>query len=73
MKSVFVVQHVHELPSGEEDVKFIGVYSSMKRAEAAVLRLSRKPGFIDHPTTFHIDEYELDTDHWVEGFVTLDQ
>lgn len=82
MDSVFVVQHVHVLPHGEEDVKFIGVYRSMEAARAAVARLSSKSGFRDFPTIvdpgmseipdgFYIDEYHLDMDHWESGYATV--
>ncbi len=71
MASVFVVQHVHAREDGVEDVKFIGVYSSRERADMAVARLSRRPGFSDAPDGFHVDEYRVDQDHWVEGYVVL--
>ncbi len=71
MASVFVVQHVHTREGDVEDVKFIGVYSSRAKADAAVARLSRLPGFCDAPDGFHIDEYRLDQDHWAEGYVTV--
>ena len=71
MASVFVLQHVHSREDGVEDVKFIGVYSSREKAQGAVARLGRTPGFSDAPDGFHIDEYLVDQDHWVEGFVTL--
>ena len=82
MQSVFVVQHLHILPGGEEDVKFIGVYRSFEAACSAVERLRSQPGFRDHPRIvdpqentdvqgFHIQEYRLDKDHWSEGYVTL--
>ena len=67
---VFVVQHVHELTEDNEDVKFIGVYSSRQNAQAAVRRLRRQPGFSAVPDGFSIDPYEIDTDHWAEGFIT---
>ncbi len=70
MASVFVLQHVHEREGGDEDVKLIGVYSSREKAQAAVARLSRLPGFTDAAKGFHIDEYRVDQDHWVEGYVT---
>jgi hypothetical protein len=69
MASVFVLQHVHSREDGSEDVKFIGVYSSREKADAAVARLSRLPGFSDAPDGFHVDEYRVDQDHWVEGYV----
>jgi hypothetical protein len=82
MQSVFVAQHLHILPGGEEDVKFIGVYRSLEAACSAVERLRSQPGFRDHPRIvdpqeetdvqgFHIQEYPLDKDHWSEGYVTL--
>jgi hypothetical protein len=69
MTSAFVLQHVHERDDGVEDVKFIGVYSSREKADEAVARLSRLAGFSDAPDGFHVDEYRVDQDHWVEGFV----
>ncbi|MCI0357451.1 MAG: hypothetical protein L0211_03075 [Planctomycetaceae bacterium] len=82
MNTVFVLQHSHFLPSGEESVKFIGIYRTAEAAIAAAKRLADQPGFARHPTIidsdktddeegFYIDEYELDKDHWTEGFVTL--
>ena len=70
MSSVFVVQHEHEVADEVDDAKFIGVYSTRETAEAAVQRLVHAPGFADSPESFHISEYQLDQDHWVEGFVT---
>ena len=79
---MFVVQHLHVLPQGEDDVKLIGVYSSLELARAAVERLRIQPGFKDHPSIvncgidddrqgFYIDEYHIDTDHWTEGYVCV--
>ena len=81
MKSVFLLQHLHTLPSGEEDVKSIGVYSTLELAREAVSRLKAAPGFRDHPMVidpleddstdgFYIDEYTIDQDNWAEGYVT---
>ena len=71
MASVFVLQHVHSQEDGVEDVKFIGVYSSQEKAQEAVARMVHLPGFADAPDGFHIDEYRIDQDHWVEGYVTV--
>ena len=30
MKSVFIVQHMNVLPGGQEDIKLIGAYSTLK-------------------------------------------
>jgi hypothetical protein len=69
MASVFVLQHVHVRDDDAEDAKFIGVYSSREKADAAVARLGRQPGFSEAPDGFHVDEYRVDQDHWVEGCV----
>jgi hypothetical protein len=71
MASVFVLQHVHAREDGVQDVKFIGVYSSRDKAHEAVARMVRLPGFADTPDGFHIDEYRVDQDHWVEGYVVV--
>lgn len=81
MNTVFVVQHLHRLPSGEEDTKLIGVYRSKKSAFAAIKQLATQPGFCDTPKIndnqaddddrgFHITSYELDECNWKEGFST---
>ena len=79
---VFILQHQHTLPSGEEDVKMIGVFESKESAVEAINRLVDQNGFRDHPTIinplvddendgFYIDEYEINKYHWTEGFVTV--
>jgi homoserine kinase type II len=78
---VYVVQHLNLLDEDTEDVKMIGVYSSQEYAEAAIKRLSEQPGFRDFPKLinphvdeekpgFYIDAYEIDKDHWTEGYRT---
>jgi hypothetical protein len=69
-ESVYVVQHLHAAPHGDEDEKLIGVYSSEQAASEAVTRLTLQPGFCEHPDGFHISAYEIDKDHWAEGFVS---
>jgi hypothetical protein len=51
---VFVVHHVHEIDEDNEDVKFIGVYSSVELANAAVARLSLQPGFRESTSGLHV-------------------
>ena len=70
MTHVYVVQHTHESQNDEEDVKFIGVYRTQSDADAAVARLRALPGFRDHPNGFEVTEYELNKDHWTEGFIS---
>ena len=66
----FLVHHVHVLGNGVEDVKLIGVYSSEDKANKVISRLVQQPGFVGSPDGFSIDKYEVDEDHWSEGFVT---
>ena len=73
MKYLYVLQHVHEIANDKEDVKFIGVYSSSENAEKAKSRLIQKPGFSENRDGFFIDEYEIDVDHWTNGFHTTGQ
>lgn len=68
LESVFVVQHAYEDANDDEQVRFIGVYRTRQRAEQAVSRLKSQVGFSDHPHDFHVEEYQLDQDHWVESF-----
>jgi homoserine kinase type II len=70
MTKVFILWHVHSHPSGDDDEKLIGVYSSQISATAAIDRVKDQLGFIDHPDGFSVHEYELDRDHWTEGFVS---
>jgi hypothetical protein len=68
---VFLVQHVHTLEDGEEDVKIIGIYSTQDAARNAIERLRSQPGFRNSPDDFYMDRYILNMDHWTEGFVTV--
>lgn len=70
VETVFVLHHVHEAPSGEEDTKMIGVHSSEDEAKAAIERLKTQPGFRDHVEGFCITPYRLNQDEWREGFVS---
>lgn len=70
MRTVFLLQHVHDITDMIDDVKIIGVYSSEKLALAAQERAMQLPGFRDTPKGFHVDAYVVDEDNWVEGFVT---
>ncbi len=82
MDTVYLLQHMHVLPSDEEDVKILGIYRTRELALAAVERLRSQPGFRDFPNIvdpevteeedgFYIDAYRLDKDHWSEGFITV--
>ena len=66
MTSVHLLWHVRN-----EDEKLIGVYATNADAVAAKERLRQQPGFVDTPEGFEIHEYELNQDHWTEGYVSV--
>ena len=70
MKYVYLLWHSHELDDGEEDSKLIGVYSSESLAERKRDEYKAITGFKDNPDGFEIAEYQIDSDHWHEGFIT---
>ncbi|WP_316818854.1 hypothetical protein [Pedobacter nyackensis] len=61
--------HVDDRLEGGEDVKLIGVYSSIDEANAAIERKGTSEGFMNHMDGFEISTYTLDKDSWSEGFV----
>jgi uncharacterized protein (DUF2384 family) len=68
---VFVLHHVHQIMPEQEDIKLIGIYSTYERAQAAQNRISKLEGFRDATDGFQIDKYDVDVDHWTEGYVTF--
>jgi hypothetical protein len=64
MRSVFLLWHTDSY--GDE--KLIGVYISEENARAAIDRVKDKPGFSDAGGEFECARYELNQDHWTEGF-----
>jgi hypothetical protein len=70
MESAFLLWHVQSFPgSDNDDEKLIGAYRTEEDAKAAIVRVKDKPGFVDAPEGFLIDRYELNKDHWTEGYV----
>ncbi|MBV9144312.1 MAG: hypothetical protein JO065_00250 [Acidobacteria bacterium] len=67
---VHLLWFVKEMPEGHEDIELlIGVYSSEPEARAAVERVKDRRGFADFPQGFQIHPYQLNRDHWTEGFI----
>ena len=64
MDSVYLLWYVTDA----EDELFIGAYRSETDAAAAIERLRDKPGFAIAPDRFQICPYELNKDHWTDGF-----
>jgi len=73
MDDIFKVDHVYELNDIEE-CKFIGVFSSKKKAEDAVQQLINQPGFKEYPIeSFQINKIKVDRVGWQEGFFSTDK
>lgn len=64
MKKVYILQHLQDEGSIYKDIKQIGIYTSFQLAEEAKNRIKDKPGFIDFPNGFTIDEYIIDQDYF---------
>ena len=55
----------------EDTELLVGVYRTEEDANSAIARLKGQPGFVDFPQGFMSEWYELNKDHWTEGFVKL--
>jgi hypothetical protein len=68
-ESVFLLWYVRERDGDNADL-LIGVYRTEADAEAAIDRLKSKAGFAVAPEGFRINRYELNRDHWEDGYVS---
>lgn len=76
MKVVYLLQHSYDTGDSFEytETKIIGIYSSREIAEQKINEYLNLPGFCNFGRdTFYIDAYELDKDHWDEGFISWDE
>jgi hypothetical protein len=67
--SVQLLWLVQEREEGEDTELLIAVYQTQQGAKAAIERLQGKPGFAEYPAGFMTESYELNKDHWTEGFI----
>lgn len=65
---VYLLQHSYEKDNGCDETKTLGIFSSEENAKDAIQNYINLPGFKDMPDEFYIDVYELDKQHWSEGF-----
>jgi hypothetical protein len=61
----------HDDGNGDEQMKFIGIFTTKQSAEAAVDGLSKMPGFADYPLGFSVEFHPFDRIGWPEGFVRM--
>lgn len=68
---VYILQHklYYEDLKDTAKVKMLGVYSTKRKAEQAILKYLRLPGFKDYTKScFYITKYKIGELHWTEGF-----
>jgi hypothetical protein len=70
MDSIYLLWHIHGV--NDEHHVLIGAYRSEEDAKAAIERLKTKRGFAETPDGFFYERYELNRDHWIDGFVMVD-
>lgn len=69
MTKVFLLQHSYEI-DGFDETKTIGIYSTRAKAESIIAKYINLVGFKDYPEDcFYIGEYEIDKNHWEDGFI----
>ncbi|HTS11976.1 MAG TPA: hypothetical protein VMH00_07660 [Candidatus Limnocylindrales bacterium] len=68
---VFLLWHVRALADGNDEELLIGVYRTDGDAKAAIDRTRNRPGFVDAQNGFQVCPYELNKDHWTDGYVVV--
>ena len=78
IKCYYVVSYAYDVDDDNymciERYAFIGIFSSMEKANNAISILINQPGFKDHPIEcFCIDHYKRlnEIQEWSSGFVKL--
>ncbi|MFZ4930697.1 DUF7336 domain-containing protein [Chryseobacterium sp. Mn2064] len=67
INTVFSLSHSYTIHTFLDDERYIGVFSSLDKAEQAIDQLKKKPGFRDYPNDFNISELDLKVLLW-SGF-----
>ncbi len=68
--SVFYLAHEYYDGTEFDYITDLGVYSRFKKAKRAKAKYKMISKFIAYPDGFSIDEYEINKEHWTEGFYT---
>ncbi|RQO39181.1 hypothetical protein DBR39_09330 [Chryseobacterium sp. KBW03] len=68
LNTVFSVSHYYTIHTFLDDERYIGVFSSLEKAENAIEELKNKSGFKDYQDDFDISELDLDILFWSTGF-----
>lgn len=68
LESIFSVSHSYTIHRHLDDERFIGVFSSEKKATIAIEKLKTKQGFKEYPDDFDCSELEINDLLWKSGF-----
>ena len=78
MTHIYLLYHLSNLRSGDQQVLFVGAYKTRVSAIRAIDRLKKQPGFkrnpklrdqkSDHGNGFNINRVRIGADNWPEGF-----
>lgn len=68
MKQVYILWHHYPDDPEDDNAKLLGVYSSEENARRRIEKYKLLPGFTRGEGAFTIDAYEIDVDHWNEGY-----
>jgi len=71
ISTVYLLQHSYEV-NGIEETKLIGIFRTKEKAIKIIEYYKTLPGFEDYQNDFYVDEYEIDKNHWDEGFIKSD-
>lgn len=69
---MFLLWHGDDVDPGPPERLLLGVYSTEEKAQDRIVRSLTVSGFEDFSEAFQITEYELDKDHWIDGFSVLE-
>lgn len=82
MTYTYILQHIEDIINDEElNVKLLGFFSSLSKAEQAIEKYKQLPGFKDKQKVFTGDEYDvgffidrgvLNQAYWDGGYTTSD-
>ncbi|MNR53554.1 hypothetical protein D3C85_1735860 [compost metagenome] len=72
VKEVYCLTHFYDVEDDEE-IRYIGIYTTNERAEEVLSELKLKPGFAEHPEDFNIDRFTLNEREWKEGFISWEE
>ena len=64
MTTMYQLNHIIRRAHDDEDVKDIGIYTSVALLKRAIARKRLEPGFSDPRGEFFYDIYPLDEDLW---------